>query len=137
MAICDPSQNQPIPQGLRPLQDSEVTPEMQGWAASIANDLSIPIGDFSHRRWFFRGAFKVPIVGGVLCHSYTQQGENQIPGAYHGVTLFQATSQEMMPREAQAIDGADRKTDWTLVAGGGLAIAAVTAAFLYVVKATR
>ena len=138
MAVCDPSQNPPIPSGLRHLQDNEVTPEMQSWAASIANNLAWPIGDFSNRRWFTRGAFRIPIVAGVLCHSYTQQGEQRVAGAYHGVTLFQATSPEMFPQEIHPdTTESSRSTDWNLVGVGALTIAIVTGAFLYVVRATK
>jgi len=70
---------------------------MQRWAASFAysND---PIGSI-HKKWFG----SIPVVAMTLCHSYTVDADgNQIPGAYHGVTLFYPTSPEMMPSSPSA-----------------------------------
>jgi hypothetical protein len=94
MPICDINANPPIPQGLLPLDQSgvRVTPEMQQWAASFAYS-SDPIGSI-HKKWFGN----LPIVSITLCHSYTIQPDgSQVPGAYHGSSLFYPTSSEMMP----------------------------------------
>ena len=127
MAVCDPSQNPPIPKGLRLMQDGEVTPKMQAWAKGYADDLSIRIPTYFKRWWG-----NLPVVAAVLCHTSTRQGGVDIPGLYHGVTLFVATSPEWYPPADRTTT--DAGTDWPMVVVGGVAIATVTSLFFLAIR---
>jgi hypothetical protein len=127
VAICSAAQNPPIPKGLRVLHESELTPAMQRWAKGYADDVSIPIGT-AFRQWWG----KLPVVAMVLCHTYTVIAGEQIPGLYHGVTLFVATDPAWYPD----VEGDERETNWPLVGVCTLALGVVTGAFVWAIKKT-
>lgn len=134
MAVCDPGANAPPPRGVRLMTAAELTPAMQKDAATYANDLRVPYwnpqtGAGSYRKWYG----KIPVVGLVLCHSYTDRGGERTYGAYHGVTLFVATDPSMYP-PAELASGPER-TDVAAVAAAGGAIALVVVGFFAALRA--
>lgn len=98
MAVCDVNAVLPPLEGVVPWAQSGVklSPAMQQWAASFAYDLNVPVGSI-HRKWFDG----VPVVARVECHRYTVKPDGStVSGAYHGVTLYYATSPTMFPVES-------------------------------------
>jgi hypothetical protein len=124
MAVCDVSQNAAVPAWLTPLASAgiAVTPAMQQWAASFANDLTIPVN--SVRMAWFDGN---PIAAWINCHSYTVVQGQQIPGAYHGASLYLVNDPAHYPPTALPVT--PQSVDWAIVGISGAAIAGVVGLF--------
>jgi len=71
------------------------------------------------------------VVLWVSCHSYTQQGSQQIPGAYHGCEVLNDLSLIQQP-PVGAAQGGD--TDWAAVAVSAGAAALVIGSFWWFMK---
>jgi hypothetical protein len=124
MAVCDVSQNAAVPAWLTPLASAgiAVTPAMQQWAAGFANDLTIPVN--SVRTAWFDGK---PIAAWINCHSYTVVQGQQIPGAYHGASLYLVNDPAYYP--PTALPAPMETVNWALVGISGAAIAGVVGLF--------
>lgn len=126
MSACDPAANPAQPSPARILTPGEITPEIQAQAALLANS-DAAIGLQLKKNMAVRGGKVLPLIFWVSCHSYTQIGDQQIPGRYHGASVYvdlSATADE-------------KQTDWKMVAASGFAVAAVVAGFWYVAKGMR
>jgi hypothetical protein len=119
MSICSDSQNTPVPSWLTPIGQAgiAVTPAMQQFAAKYAYDSSVPLNTY-YAAWFGGQ----PIAAWVNCHTFTTVGGQNIPGFFHGASLFLITD----PSKYPPVPGSPPGTSWGLTAGALLAIAVGT-----------
>lgn len=128
MPVCSVSQNAPAPAWLMPFAQAgiAVTPPMQQWAATLANDLSVPLNSV-HAAWFGGQ----PIAALVNCHAFTVNPDgSQTAGAYHGASLYLITD----PAHYPPAPGGAAPVDWPIVAGTGVVLACVVGAFFLALK---
>lgn len=126
MAICDPNANPAPPKQARVLTGGEITPEIQRYARTIAEDTSIPIGSIYRRVMKLATGESKPLIFWVSCHSYTQIGDQQIPGAFHGVSVYL----DLAPHAGTV----GESTDWGMVALSAGAVSVVIAGFFFALK---
>jgi hypothetical protein len=121
--ICNPAANPPPPKDAR--IRTSVTPAMQRACKARADDLAVPIG--SELRTTIDGA---RVVLWVSCHGYTQVGDQRIPGAFHGCSVYDDLSPASAPAPAVG-----ETTDWGAVAVTAGAIGTVVAGFWLMLRA--
>jgi hypothetical protein len=133
-AICDLSQNPPIPPWARLLSDSEVTPAIVAEAWTIAGDVSLPIG-YDRKKWISG----LPVYLRCECHAYTLVHGEKISGRYHGATAYRIIDPAQYPGiepkpqpKPDAIE--QKKTNWGLVGATAAAIAGTCLAFGLVLR---